>query len=143
MPYTYEYPRPMVTVDAILVAKNQSSPKILLINRKHDPFAGSWALPGGFVNENEAPEDAVLRELEEETGVRFSNFTQFRTYGQYGRDPRGHTISVVFYAFTENIIEATGTDDAADAKWFSLHQLPIMAFDHAQIIKDAMKHLNL
>lgn len=143
MSYTYQYPRPMVTVDAILITQNNQTPQVLLIKRKHYPFEGFWALPGGFVDENEAPEEAVAREMLEETGVSFPNFIQFRTYGKPGRDPRGHTISIVFYAFTPIALNAIGTDDAADAQWFDIDKIPEMAFDHAEILADAFQFLKL
>ena len=92
--YTYEYPRPAVTVD-IVIATREESPRVLLIRRKNEPFAGCWALPGGFVEMDETLESAARRELHEETGVKTKALVQLGTFGDPGRDPRGRTISVV------------------------------------------------
>jgi 8-oxo-dGTP diphosphatase len=133
--YTYQYPRPAVTVDAILISHQNS---VLLIERGREPFKGTWALPGGFIDMNEELETACRRELEEETGLRVGELKQFRAYGGVNRDPRHRTISVVFYAFSEVELEAFAGDDAANSKWFSLNQLPELAFDH-QLILDEFK----
>ena len=131
--HTYKYPRPSVTVDAILIS-NQNS--ILLIQRSGDPFKGKWALPGGFIELDESLETACHRELEEETGLKVKELTQFKAYGAVDRDPRGRTISVVFYSFQEEETVPVAGDDAANAQWFSLNQLPELAFDHQQIIDE-------
>ncbi len=135
MSYTYQYPRPAVTVDVILITK-EAVPSVLLIQRKNDPHKDKWAFPGGFVDMDEDLITAASRELKEETGIDFSNLKQFKTYGAPNRDPRGRTISVVFYAFTEKAIDAIGMDDASDAQWFSLNNIPELAFDHDLIIKE-------
>ena len=96
MSFQYDYPRPAVTVDMIIIS-NSIPVKILLIKRLRDPFAGFWALPGGFVDEQEDLMDAALRELEEETQITGVSLTQFKTYGTPHRDPRGHVVSVVFF----------------------------------------------
>src|SRR5262245_13167544 len=93
--FAYEYPRPALTVDVVL-ATREPSPRVLLIRRKKDPFAGTWALPGGFVDENEKLADAALRELREETGLTITEIEQLYTAGDPGRDPRGWVVSVVF-----------------------------------------------
>lgn len=131
--YSYQYPRPAVTVDAILVSNRKS---VLLIERGRDPFKGKWALPGGFIEMNEELEIACQRELEEETGLRVGELKQFRAYGGVNRDPRHRTISVLFYAFTEDELVASAGDDAAKAQWFPIDQLPEMAFDHQQILAE-------
>jgi len=131
--FTYQYPRPAVTVDAILIS-NQNS--VLLIERGHEPFKGKWALPGGFVDMDEALESACIRELKEETGLTVSVLKQFRTYGAVNRDPRGRTISIIFYSFSEEEVIPQAGDDAAKAQWFSLNQLPELAFDHQQILDE-------
>lgn len=133
MTYTYPYPRPAVTVDAILVSPNKS---VLLIERGREPFKGQWALPGGFVNMDEDLETACQRELEEETGIRVGKLRQFRAFGGVNRDPRHRTISVIFYAFTEEELIALAGDDASKAQWFQLDQLPELAFDHQQILEE-------
>jgi len=131
--FTYNYPRPAVTVDAILVSPQNS---VLLIERGREPFKGKWALPGGFIEMEEELEIACRRELEEETGLRVGEFKQFRAYGGVNRDPRHRTISVLFYAFTDDELLACAGDDAAKAQWFPLDQLPELAFDHQQILEE-------
>jgi 8-oxo-dGTP diphosphatase len=96
MSYEYKYPRPMVTVDALVFANNGFDLNVLLIRRGNPPFKGKWALPGGFVDMDETLDHAVARELEEEAGVRIEGFRQFYTFGNPGRDPRGRSITVVF-----------------------------------------------
>ncbi len=108
--------------------------KVLLIRRKNPPFG--WALPGGFIDYGESAEQAAAREAKEETGLEMRNLRQFRVYSQPGRDPRFHTLTVVFTAEPGGEIRAG--DDAAQVQWFALDQLPPeMAFDHAKIIADA------
>ena len=131
--YSYNYPRTAVTVDAILVSPQHS---VLLIERGRDPFKGKWALPGGFIEMDEELDVACRRELEEETGLRVGELKQFRAYGGVNRDPRHRTISVLFYAFTDDELIANAGDDAAKAQWFPLNQLPELAFDHEQIINE-------
>lgn len=131
--YTYPYPRPAVTVDAILISPEKS---VLLIERGREPYKGKWALPGGFIGMDEPLEVACRRELQEETGLRVGELTQFRAYGAVDRDPRGRTISVIFYAFTGEELIASAGDDAANARWFPLDQLPELAFDHQQILDE-------
>ncbi|MBS2099040.1 NUDIX domain-containing protein [Carboxylicivirga linearis] len=142
MSFTYEYPRPAVTTDVLLVTRNNPQ-KILLIERGNNPFKGKWALPGGFVDMDEDLKDAALRELEEETGISGVKVKQFRTYGGVNRDPRHRTISVVYNGFVSGELECAGQDDAADARWFDLNDLPDLAFDHSLIIKEAIENLNL
>lgn len=132
--YCYDYPRPSVTVDIILLAETDLSPQILLIERKHDPFSGMWALPGGFVDENEDLPDAAARELKEETGIENVPLIQFGAFGKPGRDPRGHTVSIAFLTTLSSIVKPVAGDDAANAKWFSIKNLPDLAFDHKEII---------
>ena len=131
--YTYQYPRPAVTVDAILISKQNS---VLLIERGREPFKGKWALPGGFIEMDEELETACHRELEEETGLRVGELKQFRAYGGVNRDPRHRTISVIFYSFLEEESEPMAGDDAAKANWFPLNSLPELAFDHQHILEE-------
>lgn len=133
--FTYDYPRPALTVDVVL-ATREPHPRVLLIKRAKDPFAGKWALPGGFVDEDERLIDAAKRELVEETGVTVADLEQLCAAGDPGRDPRGWTVSVVFFARVD-VLEAKGADDADAAEWFRLDQLPELAFDHAEILKRA------
>jgi 8-oxo-dGTP diphosphatase len=141
LPFAYKYPRPALTVD-LLLATPGPRPRVLLIRRKHEPFAGRWALPGGFVDEGETLETAARRELLEETGVTVAALEQFRTYGDPGRDPRGWTVSVVYLVrvAAEQLRPQAG-DDAAEVSWFSLDELPELAFDHARILGDAHRKL--
>jgi len=129
---TYKNPKP--TVDGIIFKESQ----ILLIQRKNPPFKGCWALPGGFIEYGEACEQAVKREIYEETGYVTSIASLLGVYSDPERDPRGHTISVV-YLLTIESGELNAGDDAASAKFFKLDQLPELAFDHADIIADAQK----
>lgn len=142
MTYCYDYPRPTVTTDALLICKSPE-PMVLLIQRANQPFQGSWALPGGFVDMDEDLETAAARELAEETGINGLQLNQLKTYGSVDRDPRHRTISVVYYAFVDQLLEAVGQDDAADAQWFPLGQLPQMAFDHELILREAQASLGL
>lgn len=137
--YTYEYPRPSVTVDAVLFQKRETL-EILLIQRKNDPFQGCWALPGGFVDENEGLLGAAMRELEEETSVKGIDLKQFRAFGDPGRDPRGHTVSVAFTGMVgQESISIEARDDAVAIGWFSVEALPELAFDHLKIIEDVLR----
>jgi len=137
--YKYEYPRPMVTTDIVVFNKKENDVFILLIKRKNEPFKDKWALPGGFVDEYEPLIHAAQRELEEETGLRIFDLSQFFAYGDPGRDPRGHTISVVYTAIIEDETPvANAGDDAKEAKWFNIKKLPELAFDHRIIVKDAV-----
>ena len=134
--YTYQYPRAALTVDAIVFVNEKELIKVLLIERGREPFKNKWALPGGFVEMDETLETACKRELEEETGLVLEAMQQFRTYDAIERDPRHRTISVVFSAELEEIAKVVGSDDAAQADWFPIDELPELAFDHAQILED-------
>jgi 8-oxo-dGTP diphosphatase len=141
--YTYEYPRPAVTVDCIIFGLDSGSQlKVLLVQRAQDPFQGYWALPGGFVEMEEDLEIAALRELEEETGVRDVFIEQLFTFGAPGRDPRGRVISVSYYALV-NLAEhpVSAGSDAHLADWFPLDALPPLAFDHHRILTVAIERL--
>lgn len=137
--YTYKYPRAALTVDAIVFVKAQSTTSVLLIERGREPFKNIWALPGGFVDMDETLETACIRELEEETGLQVEKMRQFRTYDAIYRDPRHRTISVVYSIELEELKPVKGSDDAAQAKWFSIDDLPELAFDHADILADFFK----
>lgn len=142
MPFTYDYPRPAVTVDCVVFGLDDGDLKVLLIQRADKPFAGRWALPGGFVNMDETLDAAARRELKEETGLSCDYLEQLFTFGEPGRDPRGRTITVAYYALirrAEHRIQ--GGSDAKEAAWFSLHELPSLAFDHDKILESAHKRL--
>jgi 8-oxo-dGTP diphosphatase len=141
--YVYDWPRPMVTVDAAVFNISGDKIKMLLINRGNEPFKGKWALPGGFVEMEEELEDAVVRELAEETGLTGVKLEQMHTFGTIGRDPRGRMITIVFMGIVNNEqTEIKAGDDAAKARWFDIENLPEnMAFDHNEVLKFAIKKL--
>lgn len=141
--YTYEYPRPAVTVDIVVFTLREARLQVLLVQRGHPPFEGSWALPGGFVQMEESLEEAAARELEEETGVGQAYLEQLYTYGEPERDPRGRVITVAYYALLpkDAPIRAEGGSDASQASLFPIETLPGLAFDHAEIIDYAIRRL--
>lgn len=150
MPFTYEYPRPALTVDDAIFAIRGGELSLLMIKRAHAPFKGAWALPGGFVDAHEPLEKAAARELEEETGVSGLSLVQLGAYGDPGRDPRGHTVSVAFLTFVgPGRAQPKAGDDAAAADWVPVARLigakgkkpPRLAFDHARIVRDALARL--
>ena len=133
MTYSYKYPRPAVTADCVVITKG-TQPKVLLI----EPFKGCWAFPGGFMNMDETTEQCAVRELEEETGLVVSDLQQIGAYSKVDRDPRGRTITVAYLVFVDCPVAVTGQDDAAKAQWFPIDALPPLAFDHDDIMRDAM-----
>ena len=137
--YEYEYPRPAVAVDLIVIRIEDARSKLLLIERKNEPFAGDWALPGGFLDEGETLETAAARELLEETGTNATRLEQFKAYSTVDRDPRTRVISVIFVAEILASDTATAGDDASKAQWFDIENLPNLAFDHATILNDYFK----
>jgi len=137
-PYCYDYPRPSVTVDIILFYHDGERIEVLLIKRARTPFKGAWAFPGGFVDKDESLERAAARELKEETGLEGIRLEQFGAFGDPGRDPRGHTVSIAFVALLESRAEVVGADDADDAQWHSALRPPRLAFDHKKILRLAI-----
>src|SRR5256714_3307571 len=137
-PYCYEYPRPSVTVDVVLFCREGERLEILLIKRARAPFKGAWAFPGGFVDQDEKLEQAAARELKEETGIEGVRLEQLGAFGDPSRDPRGHTISIVFVGLLNNRVEAAGSDDADEARWHSALRPPRLAFDHKKILRQAL-----
>ena len=139
------YEKPSLTVDVVVVVPMDGQHKILLVQRKHPPFEGCWAIPGGFVNPHEPLEDAARRELWEETGTQPARLEQLHTFGAPGRDPRGWTISVAYLAILEEQVaqafQPRAGDDAAQVEWFDLLAPPPLAFDHADILAHARKAL--
>lgn len=128
-----------LAVDTVLLTREGD---ILLIRRRNDPYRDSWALPGGFVDPEERIRDAVERELREETGVQDVPLEEFRAYGDPGRDPRGRVVSFVFIARIQNKLKAVAGDDAKECGWFSIRNLPELAFDHETILEDVREYLN-
>ena len=141
MAYTYKYPRPAVTADCIVITK-EAEPKVLLIERGEEPFKGCWAFPGGFMNMDETTEQCAIRELEEETNLKVSEVHQISAYSKVDRDPRGRTVTVAYLAIIDTPMTIKGQDDAAKAQWFPLTALPKLAFDHDEIVRDAIKKYN-
>lgn len=141
----YEYPRPALTVDVALFCGALAERSVLLVRRGRNPFAGMWALPGGFVDEGEYPEAAARRELAEETGVRWEGpLAQAGAFADPGRDPRGWTASIGWTAWAgEDPLRVQAGDDAAEARWHRLDALPKLAFDHALIVRRAEEELRL
>ena len=138
MSYTYKYPRPAVTADCVVITQ-EAEPRVLLIKRGGEPFKDCWAIPGGFMEMNETTEQCAVRELKEETNIVISDLHQIGVYSKVDRDPRGRTVSVAYLAITDKAQDAIGKDDAAEVKWWPLTALPKMAFDHDDIMRDAVR----
>ena len=142
MPYSYEYPRPALTVDCVVFGLDDEDLKVMLIQRDLEPFAGHWALPGGFVRMEESLDDAAARELQEETGIGKVFLEQLYSFSTPDRDPRGRVVSVAYYALVNlrdhRVLAAT---DARSAAWFPVSDTPSLAFDHEAIL--AMAHERL
>jgi 8-oxo-dGTP diphosphatase len=122
---TYSYERPMLTVD-VAVLTEATVPSLLLVQRRYPPFAGEWALPGGFVESGEQVIDAAPRELAEETGLQLDALRLLGVYDTPGRDPRGWTVSIVYVAAVLTEVAVKGADDARDARWFQSDVLPTL-----------------
>jgi 8-oxo-dGTP diphosphatase len=139
-----DYAHPVLTVDVVAFTQYEGRPRVLLIRRRKPPFEGAWALPGGFVEVGESLEEAARRELEEETGLRDVRLEQFHAFGDPGRDPRGHTVTVAYWSWVPSDVmhHVRGGDDAAEARWWPLDDLPPLAFDHADIISYARDQLS-
>lgn len=130
-----------LTVDSVIFYSENNDLYVLLIQRKKDPFKSKWALPGGFLEENEPFKTGAARELKEETGIQVDDLKQIGVFGNPGRDPRGRVISIAFAGWARSKAELTAGDDAGDATWFNTEELPPMAFDHLEIIEEARKIL--
>lgn len=142
MPYTYQYPHPAVTVDGVVFGYDDADLKVLLIQRDLAPYKGKWALPGGFVDIDESLEDAVRRELEEETGITQLYLEQLYTFGEPKRDPRERIISVAYYALVKLADhKVRPASDARNVAWFPVADLPSLAFDHEEVLDVALRRL--
>ncbi len=143
MEYCYNYPRPSVTTDCIILQKKENQWNILLIERAADPFKGSWALPGGFLEMQETLEQCAARELEEETGLTDIALWQVHAFSALHRDPRGRTISILFWGIAKDHQHAKAGDDAKNLQWFSVNKLPSLAFDHDHVVATALDKIKL
>lgn len=138
--YCYKYPHPSVTTDCVIFGFDGARLMVLLIQRGMDPYKGRWAFPGGFLEMEESAEEGALRELQEETGLRGASVRQFHTFTAPQRDPRERVITIAYYALVR-MQDVKGGDDAADARWFALTEVPQLAFDHDQILRKAEQAL--
>ena len=135
--FCYDYPRPAVSADCVIIDIN--SREVLLIHRNNEPFKGMWAFPGGFIEEHETVEAGAARELEEETGMHNLTLKLLGVYSKPGRDPRARVITLAYLAFVDkNSLHPVAGDDAGYVNWFSLDDLPPLAFDHKDILEDAL-----
>ena len=141
--YSYEYPRPCVTADALIFRKMNNKWHILLIERGNEPFKACWALPGGFVEMDEDLDTAAARELQEETHLEGIALHQLYAFGAPDRDPRHRTITIAYWGIDNSEKTATAGDDAANLQWFALDNLPRLAFDHDKIIAKALDTITL
>lgn len=143
-PYSYPYPRPALSVDCVLLSWQNPGLHTLLIKRDRNPFEGQWALPGGFMDEDEDLMDAANRELLEETALKNVQLRQFRAYGKPNRDPRTRVVTVVFWGLLPwGSQTPKAGDDARDVEWCHFKKLPTLAFDHQEILGDLLQHLRL
>lgn len=141
MSYSYKYPRASLTVDAVVFRKIETDYQVLLIQRGNEPFKGKWALPGGFMDMDETLEEAVERELVEETNLSGIELKQLRAFSSLDRDPRGRTVSVVFWGMLTDQQKPTAGDDASKTQWFDINELPPLAFDHQEVMELAVQKL--
>lgn len=141
-PYCYRHPHPAVTTDIVIFTIRDERLQVLLIRRSDPPFAGMWALPGGFVDIDEDLEHCALRELEEETGITGVYLEQLYTFGRPGRDPRERIITVAYYALVRSGgLHLRAASDARELGWFAWDALPALAFDHDEIVRRAHERL--
>lgn len=142
MSFSYEYARPALTVDCVVFGLDEEDLKVLLIERDLPPFEGKWALPGGFVRIDESLEDAALRELQEETGLKRVFLEQLYTVGDLNRDPRERVVTVTYFALVRlSSHKVQAATDARQALWFGIDDVPKLAFDHDKILQMAHERL--
>ena len=141
--YESQYWHPAVTTDAVVFGFDDTNLNVLLIKRDNDPYRETWALPGGFIREeDETAMEGVFRELHEETNVKDIYLEELKTFSNKNRDPRERVITIVYFALVKmKKYEIKGGDDAKEAKWFPIEDLPALAFDHAEIIQTAINRL--
>ena len=132
----------LIAVDAIVFAGKGDGMQILLIRRKNDPYKGMWAIPGGFVEDDEELEAAAIRELEEETGLKVGSMEQLYTFGRVGRDPRGRTVTVTYYTVVPDADSSVkGADDAEHAEWVLVKDITELSFDHMEMLEMALRRI--
>jgi 8-oxo-dGTP diphosphatase len=142
MAFTYDHARPALTVDCVVFGLDEADLKVLLIQRDLEPFAGRWALPGGFVRVAESLDQAARRELQEETGLTKVFLEQLYTVGEPDRDPRERVVTVAYYALVRlGDHQVQAATDARNAAWFAVDDLPDLAFDHDGIVEMALRRL--
>lgn len=131
-----------LSVDAVVFGYEEGNISVLLIKRKYDPFKGQWAIPGGFVVNKESLEDAVERELFEETGIKINYLEQLYTFGKPDRDPRGRVVSVAYFGLVRpDAFKINASTDAEQVQWFNINDLPNLSFDHKIILNKAIERL--
>lgn len=131
-----------LTVDAVVFGYEEGNISVLLIKRKYEPFKGHWAIPGGFIEDEESLEHAVERELHEETGIKINYLEQLYTFGKPDRDPRGRVVSIAYFGLVRpNAFNILASTDAEQAQWFNINELPKLSFDHKEILKTAITRL--
>ncbi|MBR1688264.1 MAG: NUDIX hydrolase [Prevotella sp.] len=140
MKYHYKYPHPSVTTDCVIFGFDGVQLTVLLVERGIEPYKGRWAFPGGFLKMDESAEEGARRELLEETGLSTASVQQFYTFSDPQRDPRERVITIAYFALVR-ISEVKGGDDAADARWFPISEVPALAFDHDRILRMALLSL--
>lgn len=138
--YSYEYPRAAMTADAVIFGFDGQDLQVLLVERGVEPYKGCWAFPGGFLKMTETIEECARRELMEETGLESGYMEQLGVFSDVERDPRGRVITTAFYALVR-MTEVKGGDDAAEARWFRIKDVPRLAFDHDRILRVAVQRL--
>lgn len=139
--YTYKYPRPSVTTDCVIFGYDtKEGLSVLLIKRGIEPFKDHWAFPGGFIKMDEDAETGARRELREETSLEATHIEQFGCFSEVNRDPRERVITIAYYALVKKS-EVVGGDDASEAHWFPIDNVPPLAFDHDRILRVALKTL--
>ena len=131
----------LLTADSVIFFFGPMRTEVLLIKRRSEPFKDSWALPGGFLEDDEPLEDGALRELEEETGLKLEVLQQIGAFGDPDRDPRGRTVTIAFWGTADKREEVQGSDDASEAAWHPVADLPRLAFDHRKIIQAALRRI--
>jgi 8-oxo-dGTP diphosphatase len=142
MGFTYNFPRPAVTTDTLVFREGEKCIEVLLVKRKKEPYKDFWALPGGFLEIEETPEEGARRELKEETGLNIDVLKEVGTFGEIDRDPRGRTITIAFYTFVKiHSSQLQASSDARAVKWVSIKELPEMAFDHREILSEGLLKL--